>query len=217
MSKGSLDYLDTLPKEALVVVLSNMSFEDVYSSALISKRFASVINTYSFRKAFALKHKGEWMKRFWRWFQTNSLDSLEQWLPILIENDIIDPSFDDNTPIAMASDSGYTNIVKILLADRRVNPAISRNFPIIRASKFGHTDVVKLLLLDQRVDPSAQSNNAIIFATENGHVDVVKLLLADLRVAVSLNDDNKYIMRVARMYNHEEIVNLLEDYFKRRQ
>jgi hypothetical protein len=79
------DYLDTLPKEALVVVLSNMSFKDVYSSALISKRFASVINTYSFRKAFALKHKGEWETIIKKAFSHRQEDSLRIWIPILLE------------------------------------------------------------------------------------------------------------------------------------
>lgn len=108
------DYLDTLPKEALVVVLANMSFEDVYSSALISKRFAYVINTYSFRKAFALKHKGEWEYIIHSWLMKRSYNKLEIWIQVLLETNAWNPTLFGNFAIKDASTHGYTEIVKII-------------------------------------------------------------------------------------------------------
>jgi hypothetical protein len=240
------DYLDTLPKEALVVVLANMSFKDVYSSALISKRFASVINTYSFRKAFALKHKGEWEYIVRSWFMKNSYKKLVMWIPVLLETNAWNPTSFDNFAIKAASTHGYTEIVKLLLADPRVDPSANNNSPIKAASTHGYTEIVKLLLADPRVDPSANNNSAIRKASANGYTEIVKLLLADPRVDPSAAENyalqkastygrteivkllladsrvdpsanNNYALRIARRRGHTAIVNLLEDYFRRKQ
>jgi len=100
----------------------------------------------------------------------------------------VDPSVDDNYPIKIASESGNTEVVKLLLSDPRVDPTVNNNGVIKRAAKNGHVKVVKILLDDGRIDPTTQDNYALQWSSRYCHTDVVKLLLADSRVRNSLSD-----------------------------
>ncbi len=84
----------------------------------------------------------------------------------------------------MASEGGYHEVVKLLLADIRVKPYASDSDAIIQASINGYYEVVKLLLADGRANPSARFNIAIRSASRNGYYEVVKLLLADWRISI---------------------------------
>jgi hypothetical protein len=70
----------------------------------------------------------------------------------LLTDERIDPSFNNQLPIFLASFYGHTEAVRLLLADKRVDP--SDRLSIRFASDKGHAGVVKLLLADQRVDIS---------------------------------------------------------------
>jgi len=74
-----------------------------------------------------------------------------------------DPTAFNNYAICLASGNGFTEVVKLLLADARFDPSLAgdssvrtgqNNRAICTAN--GHTDVVKLLLADPHVDPSAE-------------------------------------------------------------
>jgi len=52
---------------------------------------------------------------------------------------------DMNVYFITASENGYTEVVKLLLADTRANPAVDDNRAIQRASRNVHTEVVELL------------------------------------------------------------------------
>jgi len=91
------------------------------------------------------------------------------------------------------TDSGYIDIVRLLLQDGRSDPSYYNNSAIRWSSKYGNTEMVKLLLQDKRVDPSddnrGYSNPAIRVAYESGHMGIVKLLLQDKRVRKELTPE----------------------------
>jgi len=130
-----------------------------------------------------------------------------EWIPTLLQDKKVDPSYNDNWAIRWASEVGHTDIVALLLKDERVDPSGDKNEPILLASQFGHTNVVALLLKDKRVDPSPLDNYALRFASENGHADVVTLLLKDERVDPSADDN--YAIGMASENGHIDILALL--------
>src|ERR1700733_1895128 len=107
----------------------------------------------------------------------------------------------------VASEKGYHQLVKLLLAVEGVDPAANENHAIQVASKHGHVEVVKVLVASGRVNPAANENDAIQVASRYGHVEVVKVLLKDGR-ADPTADDN-YAIRIASQNGHAGVVNLL--------
>jgi len=126
---------------------------------------------------------------------------------LLLANDKVDPSDDDNYAIRFASEKGHLEIVKLLLANDKVDPSDNNNYAIRFASENGHLEVVKLLLANDKVDPGAGNNWAIGLASENGYVEIVKLLLANDKVDPGA--DNNYAIKYASTNGHLEIVKLL--------
>jgi ankyrin repeat protein len=126
---------------------------------------------------------------------------------LLLDNDQVDPSYDNNFMILNACKCGQYDIVKKILLDSRVDSSVNNNFAIVKASLYGYYKIVKLLLADNRVDPSARNNGAIQRAASSGHINIVKLLLADHRVDPSAN--NNYPLRMASQIGEIEIVKLL--------
>ena len=57
-----------------------------------------------------------------------------------------------------ASIGGYTDIVRLLLADSRVDPSDYDNEAILCACRCGHVNVVRVLLADSRVNPAVRDN-----------------------------------------------------------
>jgi hypothetical protein len=144
------------------------------------------------------------------------LDFLVEWvcerrytalLKLLLTDERIDPSADDQYPIRFACKNGHTEIVKLLLADQRVDPSSQDQIALCVACDNGYLEIVKLLLADQRVDPSADNQFSIREACRNGHLEIVKLLLADQRVDPSA--DNQHAVQLAGKNGHTEIVKLL--------
>lgn len=126
---------------------------------------------------------------------------------LLIDNDNVNPAYDNSFAFMFALDEGYTDIVKLLLQDPRIDPNTGDNFGISVAAENGYIDIVKLLLKDGRIDPSDHNNNAIINAAANGHVNVVKLLLQDERVNPS--DNNNEAIKLAKSNGHQDVVDIL--------
>ena len=129
-------------------------------------------------------------------------------------NALVDPSENDNWAIRIASQNGYVEIVRLLLADPRVDPFATNNWAIRYASENGHIEVVRLLLEDSRVDPSDQNNYAIRCASLNRHLGVVRLLLTDYRVDPS--DKPSIIFRSAIEWTEDpELLQLLTEHLYR--
>ena len=121
-----------------------------------------------------------------------------------------DPTIKYNLAIRFASETGYVDIVEVLLQDGRADPTAENNEAINFASSNGHTKVVALLLQDGRADPAADKNAAIRSASKNGHVDVVKLLLQDGRA--DPRAQNNYALRWACIHSYIKVLEaLLQD------
>ena len=98
---------------------------------------------------------------------------------LLLLDESVDPSFNNNSAIRYASNYGYIAVVDRLLQEKkRVDPSADNNYAICWASNNGHIAVVDRLLQDVRgrVDPSAGDNSAIRLASYNGHIAVVDRL-----------------------------------------
>lgn len=102
--------------------------------------------------------------------------------------------FDQNVIIRLASERGYTPLVRRLLQNSDVDPTDYDNLAIKVASSLGHADVVDVLLADPRVNPSHDRNYALRFAATFGHVEVVNRLLRDPRVNPTDFDNNAIVM-----------------------
>ena len=79
---------------------------------------------------------------------------------LLLANDKVDPSADNNWAIRLASNNGHLEVVKLLLANDKVDPSADNNWAIRLASNNGHLEVVKLLI--PRVDMSKITNTKIL-------------------------------------------------------
>src|SRR3989304_3981375 len=77
----------------------------------------------------------------------------------LLVNENVNPAYNNNYAIQMASYKGHYNIVKLLLEDKRVNPADWNNNSIIWASFSNHYNIIKLLLRNNRVINSFNIDN----------------------------------------------------------
>lgn len=73
---------------------------------------------------------------------------------LLLNDNMVDPTVQNNQPIRCASLFGHLEIVRLLLNDKRVDPEAMVNLAIHWASKYGHHEVVCLLLSDDRVRSS---------------------------------------------------------------
>jgi ankyrin repeat protein len=80
-------------------------------------------------------------KIFIRASMRNDIHTMEY----LLQDDRVDPSYNDNYAIEWASLKGYVDTAKLLLQDERVNPTVDDDYAIISASENGQTDIVNLL------------------------------------------------------------------------
>ena len=142
-------------------------------------------------------------EKFIRACENNNVNKVK----LLLRDQRVDPSDNENEAIIEASMYGHWKVVKLLLQDTRVDPSDSQNNAIIEASRNGHLEVVKLLLHDSRVAPSDQDNEAIIEASENGHWDVVKLLNNDSRVVI--DNIHEYAIIIASIRGDKKLVQRL--------
>ena len=187
--------------EALV---RGMSFNEAVNLCNTDKNFATLCREPLVWKTWAESHPQERNEALLKAVRNNK--------PVVAKGLIaggVDPTMKDNIAIRLASDYGYLEMVKLLLADPKVDPGANNNEAIRYASIGGHTDVVKLLLADSRVDPTVYGNtvSAIGLASDNGQIDVVKLLLADPRIDPAADDN--WAIRYASRNGHADIVKLL--------
>lgn len=79
---------------------------------------------------------------------------------LLLKNEKVDPSYNNNEAICEASAKGHIDIVKLLLQNVRVDPSYNNNEAIREAAKNCNYYVVNLLSQDKRVDPNANNYEA---------------------------------------------------------
>jgi hypothetical protein len=115
---------------------------------------------------------------------------------LLLCDERVDPSADNNWAIRAASLRGRLEVVDMLLSDPRVNPAAEDNEAMRRAvspstsdphvKKSAQLKLIQLLLRDERVDPSVNENKALRIVNVAGCVPTFELLMRDARVKMSL-------------------------------
>ena len=136
-------------------------------------------------------------------------------IKVLLEDDRVDPSVEDDLAIRTAAEEGAAHIVELLLKNERVNPAAKNNEAFRQAVRYGHEDTVKILLehskKDNRIDPGANNNEAIKLSSELGYTEIVKLLIKhskdDKRIDPASNC-NEALKRAHEGYNRD-VTNLL--------
>lgn len=97
-----------------------------------------------------------------------------------------------STPLLIAAQKGYVEIVK-LLKDARANIGkANRNkvTPLQKATGNGHAEVVKLLLSAKSCSKETiDEENLLCIAAENGHTDIVKILV-DLEANIDKSNES---------------------------
>ena len=76
-----------------------------------------------------------------------SPSSINSYNLILLEDEMVDPSDNDNFAIACASGGELKEVVSLLLEGKRVDPSDNDNYTI----ENGHIEIGKMLLKDKRV------------------------------------------------------------------
>ncbi len=119
------------------------------------------------------------------------------------------------TPLYIASQKGYTEIVKLLVSDSRtdINKATQDGAtPLNIASYKGYTEIVKLLVSDSRTDINKATYygaTPLHIASYKGHIEIVKLLVSDSRTDINKAKQNGATpLYVASEEGHTEIVKL---------
>lgn len=122
------------------------------------------------------------------------------------------------TPLQIAADLGYLDIVKLLLESIKGEKNPQNEFgctPLHFASRNGNLDIVKLLLDSIESEKNPQNRNGdtpLHVASEYGHLDIVKLLLDN--ISGEKNPQNQCgttPLHIASEFGHLDIVKLLLD------
>lgn len=103
---------------------------------------------------------------------------------LLLQDERVDPSSNNNYCIKLASANGHTEIVEILLQDPRINPSAGDNYALKMAVKNGHWEIAKMLLHDARVDAPGMFGYGIKSILGSHHFDYIKMILLDMLVKV---------------------------------
>ena len=120
------------------------------------------------------------------------------------------------TALILASGSGHTEVVRLLLDRNTLIDAVDFNgwTALISASSYGHVEVVSLLIekgAQVNFQSSDRSGTALIAASEEGQLSVVKLLLqkgADVNIYAK---EGVTALMKATKHGHIDIVMLLLD------
>ena len=134
-------------------------------------------------------------------------------LKLLINDENVDPSYNNNNAIRFSSENGHTEIVELLLNDKRIDPAYDNNWAIQSAIIDGYISIVELLLADERVDPSDEMNYALLLALDYKQNNIKQnnifnLLWKDKRIKNTLKNDNLELYNNLTRTEIEKKVNL---------
>lgn len=133
-------------------------------------------------------------------------------LKLLLSDERIDPSAENNDALLSAIKYDYTDIVVILLEDDRVVQAVTDDWEelLVDAVEHGHLEVVKVIL---RYNSDYILGAALLKACRLGRADIVKIILPEIgdpdreHIEVVLTDG----MRIAKNLKNEELLRLLEE------
>jgi len=98
------------------------------------------------------------------------------------------------SPLTVAADRGYEDVVKSLLDQQDVDPNVQDYLgltPLSRAIREGRLNLVSLLVQSTQIDINLQCSagrSPLSYAAENGHEDIFKLVFCHPDVGVNLRD-----------------------------
>lgn len=157
-------------------------------------------------------------------------------IKILLKDDRVNVSKNNNPAIIDASSHNNTNVVKLLLGDDRTDPSIFDNIPLLYAVKNKNIEMIKLFLDDKRIDllldykinldpivESIKLDNVEIFklfvdkgldpsdsylidAIKYGSKKITEYILSDKRVKFS---DDRYEIKFAITRGTLDVIKLL--------
>ena len=148
---------------------------------------------------------------------------------LLIENNaqVNRKNYRGQTPLSVASGSGYTQVVKLLVDNNaEVDPFVNHTImyrasdwyeqsALYEASRYGHTDIIAILIENKAaVNQLYGSESPLYFASRYNYLEIVKLLIennADINLA---NDEGKTPLYVASLNGHLEALNLFLELIK---
>ena len=123
---------------------------------------------------------------------------------------------EDRSPLAIASECGRYDIVKLLLkngAQTDMQKVKGGKTALMSASQAGHHEVAELLLNNgAKLDTQNKAGwSALMFASHGGHTDVVKLLL-DKGADTDLQSKQwESALSLALLEGHSEVISILEE------
>lgn len=86
-------------------------------------------------------------KEFYKAIEKNDLKKTI----LLLKHEKVNPAFEDNKAIRLATKNNHYNVVKLLLKDHRVNPIVFYNTPMFNSVIASNYTLSALLWSDQRI------------------------------------------------------------------
>ncbi len=149
----------------------------------------------------------------------NEIDSVKKYLSEGVNsNDLSIREYTGVSPLDIAIDRGYTDMVELLLEhpDVQVNlQKINGRTVLMEAVDRGHANIVKLLLKHPAIRVNLQDvtgATALIMAAREGHSDIIKSLLEhpDIQVDIGTTFSGLTALDIARNNNHGKTITLLQ-------
>ncbi|KAA8649917.1 hypothetical protein EYZ11_009027 [Aspergillus tanneri] len=204
----------TLPLELLELITDNLtSLEDINSLVRTNRRLYGLFNDRLYR------HDVHFFKSSALLWASEKGQLQTAKASLQAGADANSPDADGNTPLFLATCTGHSRIVQLLLDNTEVEPNWEHHFYhrsiLGYASIFGYTSVVKILLDQHKNRISLESKDragqsALSLAAQHGHIEIVRLLLA--QDGVDPNSGDMYDrgpLSLAAWYGHEQIVQVL--------
>lgn len=129
--------------------------------------------------------------------------------------DVNSKTLSDMTPLYIASEQGYKDVVEVLLkhkADPNIQSEMEKWTPLMRASTRGYADICELLIKGgANVNLSSnQGRTALHNAAEQGLTDIVKMLIASGADVNMKTPAGKTALDLARREGYFELVDYLQ-------
>ena len=155
-----------LPIEVIQNMLLDMEYDDIINTCKTIKlpNMTNICKDYHFWKMKVGQTNPEDRQELFK--KAYEKDYIN-YIKVLLKDENVDPSDQDNKAIRWVSENGHLEIFKLLLKDKRVNPADQNNYAIRLASEKGHFEIVQLIWPYVHVKLGYHNTNQIRFQNQN--------------------------------------------------